>query len=78
MKREMVYKIMSKDWRSKYRKGWLREMINKKRMQKKTIRPISAWELNAVIEEKMKEIGTCMESEAIEALIEEVRNGKEY
>jgi hypothetical protein len=78
MRREMVYKIISKDWRSRYRKSWLREMISKKRIQKGTVRPISAWELNALIEEKMKEMGTCIESEAVEALIEEVKNGKEY
>lgn len=77
-KREPVFKIIPTTWREKYRKEWLREMINNKRNKKGAERTITAWELNELIENKMKELGTCFEKDAVEALIEEVRNGKEY
>ena len=75
-KRESVYKIISNDWRTRYRKSWLRELISKRRMAR-GVRPISAWELNVLIENKMQEMGTPMESVAVEALIEDVKNGAE-
>lgn len=76
-KREKVYKIVPTGWKTRYRKSWLRELINKRRIAKGGVRTISAWELNAVIEEKMVEINTCMENEAVEVLIEEVKAGRE-
>ena len=77
-KREPVFKIIPTTWKEKYRKQWLREMINNKRNKKGAERTITAWELNELIENKMKELDTCFERDAVEALIEEVRNGKEY
>ena len=77
-KREPVFKIIPTTWKERYRKEWLRELINNKRNKKGAERTITAWELNELIENKMKELGTCFERDAVEALIEEVRNGKEY
>ena len=77
-KREPMFKIIPTIWKKRYRKEWLRELINNKRNKKGAERTITAWELNELIENKMKELDTCFESDAVEALIEEVRNGKEY
>ena len=73
-----MFKIIPTIWKKRYRKEWLRELINNKRNKKGAERTITAWELNELIENKMKELDTCFESDAVEALIEEVRNGKEY
>ncbi len=76
-KREIMFKIIPTDWKDKFRKDWLRELINKRRIKNGGDRTISTQQLNAVIEEKMREMNTSFEIKAINELIEEVKNGKE-
>lgn len=78
MSRKMIFRIIPTDWKNKWRKAWLRELINKRRIASESRRTISAQELNEIIDNKMIELDTVFEKDAVEALIEEVKNGKEY
>ena len=68
-----MIKMYPDDWKHRYKIDYLRTLINRQRM-KEDKRFVSADEINAMVKDKMKEIGTKVPMEAIQALINEIHD----
>lgn len=65
-------------WRDRYKRDYLRELINRQRLKAGGVRTIQGWQLNEIIVKEMELLKTSKQIDALESLIEKVRNGEKY